>query len=105
MVLQFLTNRPSTLSCRATYVFESNRLTPFSTRRIQQFVHQYAAEGGIEKRVYLHFFRRQNIIYLTRKSIISPKLQLLSGHSEEKSLAIYRDLALTDIAADYKAAM
>jgi hypothetical protein len=26
-------------------------------------------------------------------------------HSEEKSLAIYRDLALTDVAADYESAM
>ncbi len=43
--------------------------------------------------------------YLTRKGIISPKLQLLSGHSEEKSLAIYRDLALADVAEEYESAM
>jgi hypothetical protein len=42
---------------------------------------------------------------LTRKGIISPKLQLLSGHSEEKSLAIYRDLALADVAEQYESAM
>jgi hypothetical protein len=30
---------------------------------------------------------------------------LLLPHSEEKSLAIYRDLALTDVAADYESAM
>jgi hypothetical protein len=29
----------------------------------------------------------------------------LSGHSEEKSLAIYRDLALADVADEYEAAM
>jgi hypothetical protein len=40
--------------------------------------------------------------YRTRKGIISPKLQLLSGHSEENSLAIYCDLALTDVAADLR---
>ena len=90
---------------RATYLFESNRLKPFSTRRIRQIIHQYAVEAGIEKRVYPHLFRHQIITYLTRKGIISPKLQLLSGHSEEKSLAIYRDLALTDVAVDYEAAM
>jgi integrase/recombinase XerD len=43
--------------------------------------------------------------FLTRKGIISPKLQLLSGHSEEKSLAIYRDLALADVADEYESAM
>jgi site-specific recombinase XerD len=90
---------------RATYLFESNRLKSFSTRRIRQIIHRYAAEAGIEKRVYPHLFRHQIITYLTRKGIISPKLPLLSGHSEEKSLGIYRDLALTDVAADYEAAM
>lgn len=50
-------------------------------------------------------FRHQIITYLTRKGIISPKLQLLSGHSEEKSLAIYRDMALADVAEEYESAM
>jgi len=59
----------------------------------------------IEKRVYPHLFRHQIITYLTKKGIISPKLQLLSGHSEEKSLAIYRDLALPDVAGEYEEAM
>ena len=83
----------------ATYLFESNRLKPFSTRRIHQIIHQYAAATGIERRGYPHPLRHQIISYLTRQGIISPKLQLLSGHSEEKSLAIYRDFALTDGAA------
>jgi hypothetical protein len=43
--------------------------------------------------------------FLTRKGIISPKLQLLSGHAEEKSLAIYRDLALADVSGEYEQAM
>jgi integrase/recombinase XerD len=42
---------------RATYLFESNCLKPFSTRRIRQIIHQYASEAGIEKRVYPHLFR------------------------------------------------
>ena len=33
---------------------------------------------------------------------ISPKLQLLSGHTDEKSLAIYRDLALSDVVDEYE---
>ena len=47
----------------------------------------------------------QIITYLTRKGIISPKLQLLSGHAEEKSLGIYRDLALSGVAGEYEEAM
>ncbi len=89
----------------ATYLFESNRLTAFSTRRVRQIIKEYAVEAGIEKRVYPHLFRHQIITFLTKKGIISPKLQLLSGHGEEKSLAIYRDLALSDVAGEYEAAM
>jgi len=47
-------------------------------------IHQHPAAAGIEKRVYPHLFRYQIITFLTRKGIISSKLQLLSGHAEEK---------------------
>jgi hypothetical protein len=87
------------------FLFESNRLRPYSTRRVRQIIHQYAVAAGIEKRVYPHLFRHQIITFLTRKGIISPKLQLLSGHAEEKSLAIYRDLALADVSDEYEEAM
>jgi integrase/recombinase XerD len=90
---------------RAVYLFESNRLRPYSTRRIRQIIHAYALTAGIHKRVYPHLFRHQLITFLTRKGIISPKLQLLSGHAEEKNLAIYRDLALSDVSAEYEEAM
>jgi integrase/recombinase XerD len=89
----------------ATYLFESNRLQPYSTRRIRQIIKQYATGAGIKKRVYPHLFRHQIITYLTKHRIISPKLQLLSEHAEEKSLAIYRDLALADVAGEYEEAM
>jgi hypothetical protein len=36
---------------------------------------------------------------------ISPKFQLLSGHTDEKSLAIYRDLALSGVVDEYEEAM
>jgi site-specific recombinase XerD len=90
---------------RAVYLFESNRLRPYSSRRIRQIVHEYAQAAGIRKRVYPHLFRHQIITFLTKKGIISPKLQLLSGHAEEKNLAIYRDLALADVSAEYEEAM
>jgi integrase/recombinase XerD len=90
---------------RAAFLFESNRLRPYSTRRVRQIIHEYALAAGILKRVYPHLFRHQIITFLTRKGIISPKLQLLSGHTEEKSLAIYRDLALADVSAEYEKVM
>lgn len=89
----------------AAYLFESNRSQPYSTRRIRQLVKQYALAAGIAKRVYPHLLRHQLITFLTREGIISPKLQLLSGHAAEQSLAVYRALALTDVAGEYEAAM
>lgn len=90
---------------KAIYLFESNRLKPYSTRRIRQIVKEYAIKAKIEKRVYPHLFRHQILTFLTKKGIISAKLQLLSGHSEEKSLAIYQDLALSDVAEEYEEAL
>jgi hypothetical protein len=52
-----------------------------------------------------HFFRHQISTFLTKKGIISPKLQVLSRHADEKSLGLYRDLALADVSAEYEAAM
>jgi len=90
---------------KAKYLFESNRLKPYSTRRIRQIVKQYASKANIQKRVYPHLFRHQLITFLTKQGIVSPKIQLLSGHSQEKNLAIYRDMALSDVAEEYEQAM
>jgi integrase/recombinase XerD len=40
-----------------TYLFESNRYRPYSTRRLRQLVKHYALAAGITKRVYPHLFR------------------------------------------------
>lgn len=87
------------------YLFESNRTRPYSTRRLRQIVRQYASTAGITKRVYPHLFRHQLMTYLTKHGLISPKLQLLSGHTAEQSLAVYRALALSDVSEEYEAAM
>jgi integrase/recombinase XerD len=87
------------------YLCESNRRRPYSTRRIGQFVKQYARAAGMAKRVYPHLFRHQLSTYLTKQGIITPKLQLLSGHTTEPSLAAYRELAWSDVAEEYEAAM
>ena len=89
----------------ATFLFESRRHRPYSTRRLRQLVAQYARTAGIEKRVYPHLFRHHFITHLTKHGIISPKLQLLSGHTAEQSLAVYRSLALSDVVEEYEAAM
>jgi hypothetical protein len=50
-------------------------------------------------------FPHQIVTFLTRKGVISPKLQLLSDHAEEKIPAIYRDLALADVSVEWEEAI
>jgi len=89
----------------AVYLFETNRLDKPTTRWIREIMKRYAAEAGITKKIYPHLFRHQLLTYLTQKGIIDSKLQLISGHKERHSLAIYQNLSLVDVENEYKEAM
>lgn len=90
---------------RAHYLFETNRLDKFTTRWIRELVRRYALQAGITKRIYPHLFRHQLLTHLARKGILDAKIQLISGHQDRKSLAIYQDLSLVDIEGEYRQAM
>ena len=62
-------------------------------------------EFRIEKRIYPHLFRHQLLTFLTQKGILAAKIQLISGHEDRKSLAIYEDLNLADVEKEYREAM
>ena len=49
------------------YIFESNRHTKFTTRRIQQIVKETADRAGITKKVHPHLLRHTVATYLTGK--------------------------------------
>lgn len=89
----------------AVYLFESNRMSKFTTRWIREIVRKYARKAGITKRVHPHLFRHQILTYLTSKGIVDAKIQLISGHKNRESLSIYQDLSLADIENEYWAAM
>jgi integrase/recombinase XerD len=88
-----------------TYLFETHRMDRFTTRWIREIVRRYAAQAGIEKRIYPHLFRHQLLTHLARKGILDAKIQIISGHSDRQSLAIYQDLSLADIEHEYQGAM
>ena len=90
---------------RAHYLFETNRLDRYTTRWIREIVKRYARQAGIEKRIYPHLFRHQLLTHLARKGIIDTKVQLISGHKDRKSLAVYQDLSLFDVDQEYQEAM
>ena len=89
----------------AVYLFESNRMSKFTTRWIREIVKQYARKAEIEKRIHPHLFRHQLLTYLTSKGIVDAKIQLISGHKNRESLSIYQDLSLSDIEKEYWDAM
>lgn len=89
----------------AIYLFESNRMSKFTTRWIREIVKKYARKAGIEKRIHPHLFRHQILTYLTSKGIVDAKIQLISGHKSRDSLSIYQDLSLSDIEQEYWDAM
>lgn len=89
----------------AVYLFESNRLSKFTTRWIREIVKKYATKAGITKRIHPHLFRHQILTYLTSKGIVDAKIQLISGHRNRESLSTYQDLSLSDIEEEYWAAM
>jgi site-specific recombinase XerD len=89
----------------AVYLFESNRMSKFTTRWIREIVKQYARKAEIEKRIHPHLFRHQLLTYLTSKGIVDAKIQLISGHKNRESLSIYQDLSLSDIENEYWNAM
>jgi len=61
--------------------------------------------GRIRKRIYPHLFRHQLLTHLAKKGVVDAKLQILSGHASRKSLEIYQDLSLADVADEYQEAM
>lgn len=87
------------------YLFETNRKTKMTTRWLREILKRYALKAGIKKRIYPHLFRHQLLTYLTDKGIIDAKVQLISGHSDRQSLAIYQNLSLSDVESDYQEAM
>ncbi|MFC1833729.1 tyrosine-type recombinase/integrase [Thermodesulfobacteriota bacterium] len=90
---------------RASYLCETNRQDKFSTRWIRGVIKRYALQAGIEKRVYPHLFRHQFLTYLAQKGILDAKVQIISGHQDRKSLAIYQEMSLADVEQEYQAAM
>lgn len=90
---------------RCHYLFETHRMDRYSTRWIREIVYKYARKAGLEKRIYPHLFRYQLLTHLAKNGIPDAKIQVISGHADRQSLAIYQNLSLADIQGDYQEAM
>ena len=87
------------------YLFESRHRHPYSTRRVQQIVQEYAERAGISEHVHPHLFRHQMLTWLTAQGLPDSAIQLISGHSSKKSLEVYQHLSLAQVEPGYQRAV
>ena len=78
-------------SRKTGYVFESNRQTKFTTRRIQQIVKETAARAGITKKVHPHLLRHTVATFLLEKGMPLEQIQKFLGHSKIETTQIYAE--------------
>ena len=82
------------------YLFESNRNTRYSTRRIEQLCEQYRKAAGITKKCSPHSFRHVWNTRLAEAGVPKEKRKILAGHSSDKAQEIYTHLAAGGIKDD-----
>ena len=73
------------------YVFESNRHTKFTARRIQQIVKETAGRAGITKKVHPHLLRHTVATFLLEKGMPLEQIQKFLGHSKIETTQIYAE--------------
>lgn len=80
------------LGARQTgYIFESNRHTKFTSRRIQQIVKETAEKAGITKKVHPHLLRHTVATLLLEKGMPLEQIQKFLGHSRIETTQIYAE--------------
>jgi len=93
-VMLYLANRDN------RYLFESNRGTKFSTRRIQQICAHYRCRADLEVPLTPHTFRHLFNTRLAEAGVSKEYRKLLAGHSSDASQDIYTHLGLAGISTE-----
>lgn len=87
------------------FLFESRLKQPYTPRRVQQIMRDYADKAGIKRAVHPHLLRHQMLTFLTAQGLTDAKIQLISGHGNRASLELYQHLSLATIEGDYQKAV
>ena len=87
------------------YLFETNRHTPYSPRRVQQIVKGVAERAKITKRVYPHLLRHSVATTLLERGMPIDQIQKFLGHSKLETTQIYAESTTEMIKESYRRAL
>lgn len=76
------------------FLFESNRNTKYSRRRIAQLCAKYRREAEIGKKLSAHTFRHLFCTKLAEAGVSKEKRAILAGHSSERTQEVYTHLGV-----------
>ncbi|MDC1174497.1 tyrosine-type recombinase/integrase [Bacteriovoracaceae bacterium] len=79
------------------YLFESNRNSKYSTRRIEQICEKYLADCELPIKITPHTFRHIYFSFLARNKVSKEHRMLIAGHSSGKTQDIYTHLSIGGI--------
>ncbi len=75
------------------FLFESNRHSAFSTRRIQQIIKAVAENAGITKNIYPHLLRHTVATFLLERGMPLEQIQKFLGQA--RTVIFYFDKIVT----------
>ncbi len=87
------------------FLFETNRNSAYSPRRVQQVVKDVAERAGITKRVYPHLLRHSVATTLLERGMPIDQIQKFLGHSKPETTQIYAESTTEMIKDSYRRAL
>ncbi len=92
-------------SRKTGFLFETNRRSAYSPRRVQQVVKDVAERAGITKRVYPHLLRHSVATTLLERGMPIDQIQKFLGHSKLETTQIYAESTTEMIKDSYRRAL
>ena len=87
------------------YLFETNRATQYSPRRIQQIIKETAEQAQITKRVYPHLLRHSVATTLLERGMPIEQIQKFLGHSKLETTQLYAESSTAMMRESYQRAL
>src|SRR2546428_5311778 len=87
------------------YLFETNRTTYYSPRRIQYIVKETAAQAQITKRVYPHLLPHSVATTLLERGMPIEQIQKFLGHSKLETTQVYAESSTAMMRESYQRAL